>query len=85
MCHKCKEQKESQSCFLFYCNLSKIILDFISELIYLKYPFNIPLKITLKTIIVGTSSQFHDGLQLKILPILSSEILLRNRAQKKLL
>ena len=72
-----KEQKESQPYFIFHCKLSKINLDFISELIYPKYAFNIPFKITLKTIIMGTSSQFHhDGVQLKILPIFSSEILL---------
>ena len=38
----------------------------ISELIInLKYAFNIPFRITLKTIIMGTSSLFHDGAQLK--------------------
>ena len=53
--------------YFTYCKLSKITLDFISELINLKYTFNIPFKITLKTIIImGTSSQFHDGVQLKV-------------------
>ena len=49
----------------------------ISELITdLKYTFNIPFRINLKTIIMGTSSQFNDGTQLaKNLPTLSSEIL----------
>ena len=46
-------------------------LDFISELINLKYAFNIPFKITLKTIIMGASSKFHDGVQLNILATLS--------------
>ena len=69
--------------FRFYCKLSKITLDFISELINLKYVFNIPFKIFPKTIVMGTSSQFHDGVQLNILPTLSSEILLLNWAQKK--
>ena len=46
---RCKEQKESQLYFIFYCKLSKITPDFIRELINLKYAFNIPLKITLKT------------------------------------
>ena len=32
---------------------------------------------------MGTSSQFHDGVQLNILPTLSSEILLLNWVQKK--
>ena len=84
LCPRCKEQKESQPLyFIFYCKLSKITLDFISELINLKYAFNIPFKITLKTIIIGTSSQFHDGVKLNISPALSSEILLLNWAQEK--
>ena len=78
LCLRCKKQKESQLYLKFYCKLSKITLDFISELINLKYAFNISFKITLKTIIIGTSSQFHDGVQLNILPTLSSEILLMN-------
>ena len=41
----------------------------ISELITnLKYTFNIPFRINLKTIIMVTSSQFHDGTQLKFYP-----------------
>ena len=82
---RCKEQKESQPYFIFYCKLSKITLDFISELINLKYAFNFNVffKITLKTITMGTSSQFHDGVQLNILPTLSSETLLLKWVQKK--
>ena len=39
----------------------------INELIInLKYTFNIPFKITLKNIIMETSSQFHDGARLKL-------------------
>ena len=60
-----KEQKESQPYFMFYSKLSKITLDFISDLVNLKYIFNIPFKVTLKTIMTGTSSQLHDGVQLK--------------------
>ena len=46
-------------------NFSRLLI-MISELITnLKYTFNIPFKINLKTIIMGTSSQFHDGAQLK--------------------
>ena len=85
MCPRCKEQKESQPYFIFCCKLSRITLDFISELINLKYAFNIPFRITLKTIIMEISSQFHDGIQLNILPTLSSEILLLNWVQKKFL
>ena len=40
----------------------------------LKYAFNIPFKIALKNIIIGTSPQFYDGVQLNILPTLSSEL-----------
>ena len=47
--------------FIFYCKFSKITLDFISELISLKYAFNISFKIALKTIIMGTSSRFRYG------------------------
>ena len=61
LCSRCKEQKESQPYFIFYCKLYKIILDFISELINLKCAFNIPFKIALETIIMGTSSKFHYG------------------------
>ena len=44
----------------------------ISELITdLKYTFNIPFRINLKTIIMGTSSQFHDGAQLTFYPQLA--------------
>ena len=78
---RCKEQEQSQPYLIFYCKLSKITLRlFISELINLKYVFNIPFKITLKTIIMETSFQFHYGVQLNILPTLSSEILLMNWA-----
>ena len=44
----------------------------ISELIInLKYAFNIPFRITLKTIMMGTFSQFHDDAQLKFYPHLA--------------
>ena len=42
----------------FIASFPKLRGDFVSELINLKYTFNIPLKITLKTIIIGTSLQF---------------------------
>ena len=74
---------ECQSYFIFYCKISKTILDLISELINLKYAFNILFKITLKTIIMRSPSQFQDGVQLNILATLSSEILLLNWVKKK--
>ena len=76
LCPRWKEEKDSQpSDFIFYCKLFKITLDFISELINLKCTVNISFKITF---IMGTSSQFHDGAQLNILPKFSSDILLLN-------
>ena len=80
-----KNKKSFNSVLYFIASFPKLFWDFISELINLKYTFNIPFKVTLKTIIMGTSFQFHDGVQLNILPTLSSEILLLNWAQKKLL
>ena len=63
-----KEWEESHSHFIFFCKLSKTTLDFISELMNLNYSFNIPSKVTLKASIMVTSSHFHDGASLKILP-----------------
>ena len=82
-CARCKEQKESQPYFFFYCKLSRVTPDFISELINLKYAFNIPFKVTFKTTIMSISPQFHDGVQLNILSMPSSEILILNWAQKR--
>ena len=45
---RCKEQKESEPNFIFYCKLPKTTLGLISEVINLKYAFNIPFKITLR-------------------------------------
>ena len=57
--------------FLKTSHQFRLIISYIN----LKYTFNIPFRITLKTIIMGTSSQFHDGVQLKFYPHFSSEIL----------
>ena len=57
-----KKNKKSLSPILYFiASFPKLLRDFIGELINLKYAFNIPFKITLKTIIIGTSFQFHDG------------------------
>ena len=56
LCPRCREQDESHSHFLFYCKLSKVTLDYISELINLNYSFNIVFKYSLKTIIMGSFS-----------------------------
>ena len=77
LCLRCKEQEESQHYFIFFfLSFPKLLWDFISELINLKYAFNITFEITLKTIIMGTSFKLHDGVQLKKIFTLSSEILL---------
>ena len=68
------EQVESHPHFIFYCKLSKVTLDYISELINLNYSFNLPFKFSLKTI-KWAPSQFYDGVHLKILPTLSEVIL----------
>ena len=80
-----KNKKSLNPILYFIASFLKLLWDFISELINLKYAFNIPFKITFKTIIMGTYFQFHDGVQLNILPTLYSEILLLNWVQKKLL
>ena len=74
---RCEEREESDPRFIIYWRLSKTTLDFTSELIHLNCPFNIPFKISLKAIIMGPSSQFHDGIQLEILPRLL-EVFLRH-------
>ena len=56
LCPRCREQDEYHSHFLFYCKLSKVTLDYISELINLNYSFNIVFKYSLKTIIMGSFS-----------------------------
>ena len=39
---------ESHLHFIFYCNMSKTVLDFISGLINLNYTFNTPFKVSPK-------------------------------------
>ena len=63
------KQDESHSYFIFYCKLSKVTLDYVSELINLNYSFNLPSKFSLKTIKMG-SPQFYDRVHLNILPTL---------------
>ena len=71
MCPSCREQDESHNHFIFYCKLSKITLDYISELINPNYyTFNIPLKVSPKAMIMGASSQSHDDIHLKVLSTL---------------
>ena len=77
------EQAESQPHFIFYCKLSKVTLDYISELINLNYSFNLPFKFSLKTI-KWTPSQFYDGVHLKILPTLSEVIRISSKPVMKM-
>ena len=70
-----KNKKNLNPILYFIASCPKLLWDFISELINLKFTFNIPFEITLKTIIMTTYFQFRNGVQLNILPILSSEIL----------
>ena len=72
---RCREKKESQPHFICYCKLFKITLDFIqwtnqSELLF-SYPFQ-------------NYSKNRDGVHLKILPTLSSEIIFLNWAKKNI-
>ena len=53
---RCMEQVESHPHFIFYCKLSKVTLDYISEPINLNYSFNLPFKFSLKTIEMGSFS-----------------------------
>ena len=50
------EQVESHPHFIFYCKLSKVTLDCISELIKINYFFNLPFRFSLKTIKTGSFS-----------------------------
>ena len=73
LCLGCKKPKRvSKLIYILlqaFRNFSRLLF---SELIInLKYTFSIPFRITLKTIIMGTSSQFHDGVQLKFYPNLA--------------
>ena len=62
LCPRCKETKSLNPILFFGARFPKLLCYFIGELINLKYA-NISFKITLKTIIMGTSFQFHDGVQ----------------------
>ena len=79
LCPRCKEQDGSHPQFIFYYKLSKITLQYISEIINLNYTFNTPFKLVSKprAIIMRTLSQSHDGVHLKILVTLL-EVLLRH-------
>ena len=77
LCPRYKAREESHPDFILYCKLSKRTLDFLGELIHLNYSFNIPFQSSLRAIIMGACSQFHDGVQLKILPALL-EVVLRH-------
>ena len=75
-----KNKKSFNPILYFIPSFPKLLWNFISELINLKYAFNISFKITLKTNIMGTSFQFNDGEKLNTLVTLNSGILLLNWA-----
>ena len=52
LCLKCREQNESHLHFMFYCKLTKLTVEYISELVNLNYYFNIIFKFTLKTVMI---------------------------------
>ena len=53
LCPRCREQNEFHPHLTFYCKLTKVIPDYISELIDLNYSFDIPFKFSIKSIIMG--------------------------------
>ena len=55
-----KNKKSFNPILYFIASFPKLFWDFISELISLNYAFNIPFKITLKTIKMGTSPHFFS-------------------------
>ena len=53
---RCMEKDESHLHFIFYWKLSKVTSDYISKLINLNYFFNLPFKLSVKTIKIGSFS-----------------------------
>ena len=52
-------------------NFSRLLIMISEVITNLKFTFSIPFRINLKTIIMRTLSQFHDGAQLKFYPHLA--------------
>ena len=77
LCPRCKERDESHPHFIFLCRLSQTTLDFINKLINLNYTLRTLFKISIKDILMATSSHTHDCLKLEILQKLI-EVLLRH-------
>ena len=77
---RCIERDESHPHFIFYCKLSKVTLDCISELINLNCSFlNLVSKPSKWAL-----SQFYDGVHLKILPTLSEVIRISSKPVMKM-
>ena len=76
-CPRCKEREESHPQFTVHCRLSQTTLDYINKLINLNYTFRTPFRISIKGILMATSSRTHDGIKLEILQILI-EVFLRH-------
>ena len=77
LCPRCTEREESHPHFIFHCRLSQTTLDYINKLINLNYTFRTPFRISIKGILMATSSRTHDGIKLEILQILI-EVFLRH-------
>ena len=77
LCPRCKESDETHPHLIFQCKLSQTTLKFINELINRNYTFQLPFKICIRHIVMGSSSHFHDGVKLEILPTLV-EVFLRH-------
>ena len=75
LCSRCKEQEEFHSHFTFHRRLSQFTLDFINKLINLNYTFRTPFRISIKEILMATSSHTHDGVRLEILQTLMEDFL----------
>ena len=56
-----KNEKNLTPISFFHCRLTQITLDFINKLINLSYTFRTPFKISIKDILMATSSHTHDG------------------------
>ena len=76
LCPRCKEREESHPHFIFLCRLSQITLDLINKLINLNYTLRTLFKISIKDILMETSSHTNDCVKLEILQTLSMEMVM---------
>ena len=72
---RCKEREESHPHFIFHCRISQTTLDYINKLINLNYTLRTPFRISIKDILMATSSRTHDGVKPEILQTLTDVFL----------